>query len=65
MSRWLTGLNQVSSLLEKLDDRVEIVAEQRAIIEGDDDDDGNVGGGGFGGDTVHIHDILLTRNNFI
>jgi hypothetical protein len=53
MSRWLTGLNQVSTLLEKLDDRVEIVVEERAIAE-----DGGDGGGSHG---VLIDDILSRR----
>lgn len=39
MSRWLNGLNQVSTLLEKLDDKVENVVEERAINTDDDDDD--------------------------
>lgn len=37
MSRWLSSLNQVSSLLEKLDDRVENVVEERAIAIEDGD----------------------------
>lgn len=37
MSRWLHGLNQVSNLLEKLDDRVENVVEERAIASDDGD----------------------------
>ena len=39
MSRWLSGLNQVSNLLEQLDDRVENVAEERAFGEGEDDEE--------------------------
>jgi len=36
MSRWLNSLNQVSNLLEKLDDRVENVVEERTIANDDD-----------------------------
>ncbi len=37
MSRWLSSLSQVSNLLEKLDDRVENVVEERAIAIEDED----------------------------
>lgn len=40
MSRWLTGLNQVSNLLEQLDDRVENVAEERAFEDEADEEQG-------------------------
>lgn len=53
MARWLDGLNQVSNLLEKLDDRVENVAEERAI---ELDDDGN-----DDGRTALVDDILSKR----
>ena len=47
MSRWLKGLDQVSNLIEKLDDRVANVAEERADEQLDD--------------VVEVGDILSMR----
>jgi hypothetical protein len=60
MSRWLSSVN---NLLEKLDDRVETVVEERAgLAQEDDDDDGDVEGGGRSVKaTAALHHILAKR----
>ncbi|KAG7374488.1 hypothetical protein IV203_013583 [Nitzschia inconspicua] len=60
MSRWLSSVN---NLLEKLDDRVETVVEERAALSQVNDDADDLGGrgGGIDNKTASLENILVKR----